>query len=240
MNAIKAKHLAPAGTLRGGIVVAPVASAFFAVEQNGGVRGVTVDLLRALAEETGLPCDLRLFPNSGELTEAVGRGDCDVAFMPQDAERAKKVDFGPPYLIIESTFLVPAGSTLRRLSEANFPGARAIAIAGTTTGRSARKFLSNGNVEDVRGVNDMVEMARKGEGDLFALSRDAFATLLPKLPGARVLEGDFQQVGVAVAVPKGRSQALALVSEFVERGKTSGLIRRALDAAGYKDLPVAP
>jgi polar amino acid transport system substrate-binding protein len=232
--------IAPNGILRGGIVTAPVASAFFALARHDGPDGVTVDLIRALASEMKLPLELVVFPNSGEVTEAVAQGHCDVAFMPQDAERAKKVDFGPAYLMIESTFLVPAGSKLTRLDEANFPGARAVAIAGTTTGRSARKFLTNGSVEDVRGVDDMIAKAKSGGGDLFALSRDAFATLMPQLPGARVLTGNFQETGVAIAVPKGRPQALTLASQFIEKAKQSGAVRRALDAAGYTDLEVAP
>ena len=46
------KALAPTGKLRGGIVVAPAASAFFAIKDGKGeVRGVTVDLVRAFAED---------------------------------------------------------------------------------------------------------------------------------------------------------------------------------------------
>ena len=75
------------------------------------MRGVTVDLLRGFADTLGLPLDLQVYDNSGQVTEAVASGACDVAFMPHDAERAKKVDFGPAYFFIESTYLVPAGST---------------------------------------------------------------------------------------------------------------------------------
>jgi polar amino acid transport system substrate-binding protein len=232
--------LSPTGTLRCGVVVAPAASAFFAIAPDGAPRGVTVDLFHALGRDVNAPLDLVLFPNSGELTEATAKGEIDVAFMPQDAERAAKVDFGPPYILIESTFLVPAGSKLTNLNVANFPGARAVAIAGTTTGRSARRFLTNGTVEDVRGVGDMLRMAKAGEADLFALSRDSFATLLPDLPGARVLEGNFQEVGVAVAVPKGRAAALARVTVVVETVKRNGLVRAALDRAGVGGCVVAP
>jgi polar amino acid transport system substrate-binding protein len=234
------KELAPTGTLRGGVVVAPAASVFFVIEQGGKPRGVTVDLIGAFAEETELPLELKVFPNSGELTAAVARGDCDVAFMPQDAERAKVVDFGPAYYMIESTFLVPAGSTIRTLAEANFKGARAIVIASTTTGRSAARFLTQGSIQEVRSVDDMTAMAKAGDGDLFALSRDSFATLLPALPGARVLDGGFQHTGVASAVPKGRPTALKTFGDFVERAKASGLVRRALDRAGFVDAEVAP
>jgi polar amino acid transport system substrate-binding protein len=207
IDADDVKELAPTGTLRGGVVVAPVASVFFVVEKDGKPKGVTVDLITAFASEIKLPLSLQVFPNSGELTAAVGRGDCDVAFMPQDAERAKVVDFGPAYYMIESTFLVPAGSKIRTLQDANFKGARAIVIASTTTGRSAARFLTQGGIQEVRSVDDMTAMAKAGDGDLFALSRDAFATMLPGLPGARVLDGGFQHTGIASAVPKGRPAA---------------------------------
>jgi polar amino acid transport system substrate-binding protein len=86
----------------------------------------------------------------------------------------------------------------------------------------------------------MTEMARQGQGDAFALSHDSFAGLLPRLPGARVLPGHFQQTGIAVAVPKGRPAALKIASELIEVAKTSGLVRRALDAAGFPEAAVAP
>jgi polar amino acid transport system substrate-binding protein len=55
-----------------------------------------------------------------------------------------------------------------------------------------------------------------------------------------VLPGNFQQTGIAVAVPKGRTAALRIVSEWLETAKSSGLVRRALDAAGFSDASVAP
>src|SRR5262245_6045794 len=101
------KQFAPTGKLRGGVVAAPAASAFFAIrEDKGEVTGVTVDLIRSFAAALKLPLTLQICDNSGQVTDAVASGDCDVAFMPQDAERAKRVDFGPAYYFIESTYLV--------------------------------------------------------------------------------------------------------------------------------------
>jgi polar amino acid transport system substrate-binding protein len=240
MNPEQLKELAPTGALRAGVVIAPAMSVFFAAEEAGEPRGVTVDLFRALAEEVNLPLDLKLYPNSGEVTAAVAAGACDVAFMPMDAERAKAVDFGPAYYMIESTFLVPAGSKIPTLAQSNFKGVRAVVIASTTTGRSAARFLTQGTIQEVRTVDEMTAMARAGDGDLFALSRDAFATLLPQLPGARVLDGGFQHTGIGSAVPKGRPAALRLFGDFVERAKNSGVIRSAFDRAGFTDAEVAP
>ncbi|HEX5507441.1 MAG TPA: transporter substrate-binding domain-containing protein [Pseudolabrys sp.] len=233
------KQLAPAGKLRGGIVYAPAGSVFFAVKNGNDVRGVTVDLVTAFAGELKLPLELKIFPNSGEATEAVASGACDVAFMPQDAERAKRVDFGPAYYFIESTYLVPAGSKIQTIDEVNRPGVKIVAITNTTTMRSARRTAPNATVEEVPSVDLMTERAVKGAGDAFALSHDSFAGLLPKLPGARVLSGNFQQTGICIAVPKGRPAALALASDFLERAKKSGIVRRALDSAGFPDAEVA-
>ncbi len=235
------KQLAPTGKLRGGVVTAPAPSAFFAIkDSSGAVRGVTVDLLRAFADMLKLPLELQVYANSGQLTDAVGSAACDVAFMPHDAEREKKVDFGPSYYLIESTYLVPAGSAIRSIEEVNRQGVRIVAISNTTTARSARRTAPNASVEEVPSVEQMTEMARTGQGDAFALSHDSFAGLLPKLPGARVLAGNFQQVGIGVAVPKGRAAALKLVSGLLDDAKQSGVVRRALDAAGFKDAAVAP
>ena len=235
------KQLAPTGKLRGGIVVSPAASAFFAIKDvKGEVRGVTVDLMHAFAEALKLPLELQVFENSGQVTEAVATAACDVAFMPRDATRETKVDFGPAYYLISSTYLVPAGSTIQNIDEVNRPGVRIVGISNTTTVRSARRTAPNASVSEVASVDLMTEMAAKGEGDAFALSHDSFAGLLPKLPGARVLSGHFQQTGIAVAVPKGRPAALKIVSTLIEDAKKSGVVRRALDRAGFKDAEVAP
>lgn len=234
------KQLAPTGKLRGGIVAAPAASAFFVLKNGGVPKGVTVDLLNAFAASLKLPLELQVFDNSGQVTDAVANGTCDIAFMPRDVTREGKVDFGPAYYMIESTYLVPAGSTIQSIEEVNRPGVRIIGISNTTTVRSARRTAPVASVEEVPSVDLMTTMAATGQGDAFALSHDSFGGLLPKLPGARVLPGHFQQTGISVAVPKGRPAALKVASALVENAKKTGTVRCALDAAGFKDAEVAP
>jgi polar amino acid transport system substrate-binding protein len=235
------RELAPTGQLRGGVVVSPAASAFFAIKDaKGEVRGVTVDLFNGFAQALTLPFVMQVYDNSGQVTDAVASGACDIAFMPRDPAREAKVDFGPAYYLISSTYLVPAGSKIQSIDEVNRPGVRIVAISNTTTARSARRTAPYAAVEEVPSVDRMTEMAAAGQGDAFALSHDSFAGLLPKLPGARVLSGHFQQTGIAVAVPKGRPAALKLASGLLEEAKKSGLVRRALDGAGFTDAEVAP
>lgn len=234
------KDLVPAGALRGGVVVAPAASVFFAAKDaQGNAAGVTVDLLRSFAATLDVPLEIKLFSNSGQATDAVASGACDIAFMPRDVAREGKVDFGPAYFNIASTYLVPAGSAIRSIDEVNRVGVRIVAIANTTTSRSASRTAPLASVEEVAGVDLMTARAASGDGDAFALSHDSFVGMLPSLPGARVLPGYFQQTGVSVAVQKGKAGALRLASRLLEEAKTSGVVRRAFDAAGFEDAAIA-
>jgi polar amino acid transport system substrate-binding protein len=235
-------ELAPSGRLRLALAMAPSPTAFFAAKDpaSGEPRGVTVELGRAMAQALGVPLDLVPFPNSGELTAAAATGAWDITFMPKDAERAQQVDFGPAYSVVESTYLVPAGSGIGSIAAVDRPGTRIVAIANTTTARSAQRTSKHAQVQQVRSVDEMIKMAQNNQADAFALSHDAFAVLLAQLPGARVLDGHFQAVGVCVAVPRNRPLALRYAGGFVENAKRTGLVRRALDDCGFHNAVVAP
>lgn len=88
------RELAPTGKLRVATAISPAPSALYAVKGEGGYRGVTVDLGRALAEKLGVAVEYVAYQASGEITDAAARGAWDVTYMPYDAERAKAVDFG--------------------------------------------------------------------------------------------------------------------------------------------------
>jgi polar amino acid transport system substrate-binding protein len=234
-------QIAPSGRIRLGVVEAPAVTTFF-VERvpDGEPRGVTVDLGRALGQHLGLPVEFVVYPNSGQCTKELAAGEIDVGFMPVDDERRKILDFGPAYFLAESTYLVAPGSDIGSLEEVDRPGVRVIGIANTTTIRAAARTLQNTVPQPADSVGEAVEMIRTGKADALALGRDSFKPILPGLPGARVLDGAFQAPGVCIAVPKGRPQALAAVTAFMEEAKRSGLVRRALDAVGFAEAEVAP
>src|SRR3954467_6835809 len=121
-----AQEVAPSGTLRVGIGVGPVPSAFWATRDpaSGEPRGVTVELARAMAKDLGGPMKLVAYANSGEVTDGGPKGEWDVAFMPVDDVRARIVDFGPAYYLTESTYLVAAGSRIRTLADVDRPDVR--------------------------------------------------------------------------------------------------------------------
>jgi polar amino acid transport system substrate-binding protein len=235
------KELIPTGKLRVGVVFAPAASPFFVVkEANGEPRGVTVDLARELGRKLDVPVEFMVVPNSGLVTDATESGAIDVAFMPVDEERKKRVDFGPAYFMIESTYLATAASGIKTVAEVDRPNVRVIGIANTTTIRAAGRSLKNTSISAVASVDEAMAMLRAGQADAFALSRDSLPPFVAQLPGSRIVEGGFQQTGIAIAVPKNRPNALAYVTVFMDSAKSSGVVRRALDRAGFAKDPVAP
>jgi polar amino acid transport system substrate-binding protein len=229
------------GKLRVGVVFAPSPSAFFVVKDpNGQPRGVTVDLANELGQKLGVPIEFMVAPNSGLVTDATESGAIDVAFMPVDEERKRRVDFGPAYYLIESTYMVTGASGIRTVAEVDRQHVRVVGIANTTTIRAASRSLKNTSISAANSVDEAVGMLRNGKADAFALSRDSPPPFVAALPGSRIVDGDFQQTGVAVAIPKNRPNALAYVTAFLERAKASGSVRRALDRAGFPNEPVAP
>lgn len=242
MNQIQAPgEMLPADKLRFGVVLAPEKTSFFVVQgADGQPQGVTVDLARALAQRAGVALEFMVAPNSGQITDALAAGEIDVAFMPVDDERRKKVDFGPAYFIFDNTYVVRAGSPIQSIAEVDRPGVRVIGIAGTTTIRTTGRLLKQTTVSPVTGVDDAIDAIAHGKADAFALTRDSLLPLMPRLPGARILDGAFHQTGTAIAVPKNRPAALAYVTDFMNQAKASGVVKQAFDNAGLKDLNVAP
>jgi polar amino acid transport system substrate-binding protein len=235
------KELIPTGALRVGVAFAPQPSPLFVVKDKDGTpRGVTVDLGNELAQQLGVAAEFTMAPNTGELVDLLEAGRIDVSFMPVDEERKKRIEFGPVYFLVESTYMVTEASGLRKVGDVDQPGIRVVGIAGTTTIRAAARSLTQTTITAAQSIGEAVEMLTGGKADAFALSRDSLPSFVARLPGSRIVEGGFQLTGVAIAVPRARPDALAYVTTFIEKAKNSGVVRGAFNRAGLQHLMVAP
>ena len=68
--------------------------------------------------------------------------------------------------------------------------------------------------------------------DALAGLRPALVNEAAKLPGSRILDGQFTSVQQAMGVPKGRSAAAEYLSAFVEEAKASGIVTRLIERHG--------
>lgn len=239
--AAASKELAPTGKLRVAIVVTPISTPFFATKDpaTGQVRGVTVDLGAELARKSRVPLELVAYSVAGSLLEDANSGLWDVSFMPVDREREKVVDFGPAYFLLESTYLVPPGSSIRSIADVDRPGVRVVTLPKSAQAVHLSKSLTQATLL-VGTVEEQIEMVRSGKADAITSGRTGLSRYAASLPGARILDGSYLSSSIAVAVPKNRPAALAYVSDFIEEAKASGAVRRAFDNAGLRDFTVAP
>ncbi len=157
-----------------------------------------------------------------------------------DAERKKLVDLGPHYFLGESTYLVPAGSPIASIEEVDHKGVRVHGVENTATIRSARKSLKNTSVIGLQSLDEALERFTNGEVDALALGKESLRSLLTRFPGARMLDGHFHAAGTAVAVPKGRTEALEIISDMIEDLKNDGTVRQVFDVHGMETATAAP
>lgn len=234
-------ELAPKGPVRVAIAISPAPSALYAIRDTSGqFKGVTVDLGNAIAAKAGRPVQFVAYASTGEITAAGDTDAWDITFMPHDTARAKLVDFGAAYHLLQSTLLVAGRTNIKTLAEVDRPDIRVAGVEGTATARAAAAFLKQAKVVHVRGVDDAVALVNAGNAEAIGLSRESLVGLLDKVPGSRVLDGGFLNTMTAVAAPRGRAAALAYASTVVEEQKANGSVRKSLDAMGLTASIVAP
>jgi polar amino acid transport system substrate-binding protein len=242
INSQTLKSLAPTGRLQVAIAVGSAISATWSKRdtKTGRPMGPTVDLANIFAERTNLPLALVEYASSGEIIKAVAAGEWDVSFTPVDAERKAIVDFGPSFALGESTYMVPSGSEIFSLGDVDYAGTRVFGVENTATIRAARQSLRNTAAIGLAGLEEVLTKFRGGEADAIALGKESLLSILPDLPGARILDGHFLALGTAVAVPKGNAVALDVFSGLLEELKADGTVRKIFDKYGMTGTTVAP
>jgi polar amino acid transport system substrate-binding protein len=232
------EEIAPTGKLRVAIAISPAGGAFWCTRTESGYAGVPVDLGRAMAAELGVPVDYVVHQNSGQITDAAGKGSWDVTFLPKDAERETKMSFGPIYEVADATYIIRPGSPIGNFQALDQAGVKVAAVNNTTTMRGAVAHLKQAKVTGYQTYDEIFNLLKNGEVDAFALSRDQLNAMAKKIPGSRVLDETFKQTVTAVAVPLDHPRSLAFVTKFMADAIANGTLRKAYDDNGLKDTPV--
>ena len=232
--------LAPTGKLRVGLIL----SNQVLVTKDPGtgeLRGVTVNLGKALAQRLGVPFEPVGYTNPAALVKSFGTNEWDIAFLAFDPARAKDVDFSPPYMEVDNTYLVTAKSNVETVERADQSG---VTIA--VPERSAPDLFLSRNLKLAKvlrvpgGAEAAIEALTSGKADAYAENAHNLSLYADRLPGSRVLEGRYTVIQHAVATPKGKTEASEYMKAFVEEAKGDGTVAEAIRAAGLRRARVAP
>jgi polar amino acid transport system substrate-binding protein len=233
-------ELAPTGVLRAAINL----SNFLLVTgktPEGDPVGVSPDMARAVADRLSVGVEYITFATPGELADAAVEDIWDIGNIGAEPERAKTIAFTAAYAEIEATYLVPAGSPIQSIDEVDREGVR-IGVYG----RSAYGLWLSGNVEHAElvktdGVDASVEVFVEQGLEALAGLRPRLINDVEKLPGARILDGQFTAVQQAIGTKPDREVAAAFLRDFVEEAKASGLVAGLIEKHGVVGrLTVAP
>ncbi len=239
MSAEIVAELAPGGTLRAAINVANFLLVT-AKSDSGDPQGVAPDLAAEIAKRLGVPLTLIAFATPGELADAAGSDVWDVGLIGAEPARAETIAFTAAYVEIEATYLVPAGSPLDSIAAVDAPGVRIAVTDRSAYGLWLDRNIRHAELVRTKGLDSAYEKFVAEGLDALAGLRPRLLTDIQKLPGARILDGQFAAVQQAVGTPKANRASAAFLAQFVEEAKASGLIASLLERHSVEGLSVAP
>lgn len=232
-------ELAPSGTLRVGVnhqnflLVTPGSS-------KTDPRGVAPDLGRELGRRLGVPVTFVSFDAAGKLADGARTGAWDVAFLGAEPQRAAEIAFTAAYLEIPATYLVPAGSPIRSIADVDRAGVRIAVAEKSAFDLWLQRNIAHAQLVHASGLDASLELFLKDKLDVLSGLRPKLLMDVQKVPGARVLDGQFMAVQQAIGTPKAREAGAAYLRAFVEDAKASGLVAELIRSHGVQGVSVAP
>jgi polar amino acid transport system substrate-binding protein len=225
--------LAPVGKLRVGVYPGSPTS-MIRDPASGQMKGVTFDLGTELARRLGVPFEVVVFDRVAEVVEALKSGQVDFTVTNATAARANDVDFTAPLLDLELGYLALAGSPVSTLADVDRPGIRVGVTQGSTSEGTLSREFKNATVVPAPTLKSAIEMLSLKKIDAFATNKAVLFEMSDELPSSRVLDGRWGLEHLAIAVPKGREQAMPYVRKFAEDANSEGLVKSAVERAGLR------
>jgi polar amino acid transport system substrate-binding protein len=234
------KELAPTGTLRAAINYGNGVLA-----QKGAdcePRGVSADLSRELAKRLGVPLAFVTFQAAGKAFEAAKANAVDILFIAIDPSRAGDVEFSPPYVLIEGTYMVREDSPLKTIADVDRAGVRVAVGLASAYDPYLTRTLRNATVVRASkgGCCEMIELFLAEKLEAVAGVRQQLQGFAKTHPGLRIMDGRFQVIRQAMGTPKGRTAGAAYLRTFIEEMKANGFVAEALKRSNQPDAQVAP
>jgi polar amino acid transport system substrate-binding protein len=234
-----AAELAPTGALRAGINL----SNFLLVTgrtESGDPVGVAPDMARAIAERLGVPVRYVTYPNPGELADAAEADVWDIGLIGAEPVRAEKIEFTPAYVEIQSTYLVPPGSTLQSIEEVDRPGIRIAVTARTAYGLWLDRNIRHATLVHTETIDSAFEQFQRDRLEALAGLRPRLLSDVQQMAGARILPGQFAAVQQAIGTPRRNTVGSAFLRRFVAEAIDTGLVARLIEKHHVEGLSVAP
>lgn len=232
-------ELAPTGVLRAGINL----SNFLLVTGKSDTAdpiGVAPDMAKEIAAKLGVPVVYVPFKTPGLLADAVTEKVWDIGLIGAEPARAEKITFTAAYVEIEATYLVPPGSPIKSIADVDKPGIRIAVSARSAYDLWLVRNIKHATLVQTEGLGGAFNKFVDDKLDALAGLRPGLLGDVQKLPGGKILDGQFTAVQQAVGTPKANTEGARFLKDFVEEAKKSGLVAKLIERHRVVGLSVAP
>ena len=200
---------------------------------TGELRGGPfLEVARALAARLGVEAVPVEYPTPPKVVECLRAGTCDVGFTGIDRAEKEGLGHSSPFMQLEFTYLVPAGSSIRSVGDVDRAGVRIAAVNSHLSTVALVGVVKHATLVYAETPDPTFDLLRTGKADAMASIRSALLEYSPRLPGSRVLEDYYGVNRVTMAVGKNQIGRLSYISEFIEEAKASGVVQRAIERDG--------
>jgi polar amino acid transport system substrate-binding protein len=231
-------QIAPYGTLRAGINL----SNFLLVSgrhATGEPYGVAPDMAKAIGASLDLPVTLVPYESPGAIVDASIKDEWDICLIGAEPARAEIMSFTKAYVEILATYLVPAGSTIMSIEEVDQPGIR-IAVAE----RAAYDLWLTANIKHAtlmhaKGIDGAFDLFVSQNLEALACLKPRLLTDVEKLPGSRILDGQFTSVQQAIGTHKVNTKSVIFLENYIQKAIKDGFVAELIAKHQVKGLSVA-
>jgi len=207
---------------------------------DGLTTTVWVETARAYAARVGVPLVIVEHPTPPDAIACLKAGSCDQLFLPLDARAAAIGDFSNPIFQFDYTLMVPAGSAIATVADADRPGVRIAAVRNHASTNELVRQVKQSEFVYGETPEQTFALIRDGKADVMASTRLVLLGFLAQLPSARVLADRYGANINRMVVPKGKADWHAYANEFVEEAKASGAVQQFIERGGTRGVTVAP
>jgi polar amino acid transport system substrate-binding protein len=231
-------ELAPSGVLRAAINMGN----FLLVTgktASGDPQGVAPDMAAEIASRLGVPVRYVPFERPSTLADAAGTNSWDIGLIGAEPQRAAKITFTDAYCEIEATYLVQPNSPFATAADVDQAGVRIAVRRGAAYCLWLERNIKHATVLSSEAADAPLNQFVADKLDALAGLRPGLLEDVKKVPGSKILPGNFMTVQQAIGTPKPNSAGAKFLQEFVTDAKKSGLVASLIEKHHVAGLSVA-
>ena len=206
---------------------------------SGEPTGIAPDICRAIAERLGVQLELLGCETQDEVVDSAASGRCGIALVGSDPARAKKVTFTPAYVELEASYLVPAHSPIVDISQVDQPGIRIASFYKSAYDLWLQRNLQHARLVHADSVVASNELFVTEKLDALAGLKTGLIAASEKIPGTRILDGQFTGIQQAISTKKSHLESIEFLSSCVHDFISSGLVNELIKKYDVKGVAVA-